>query len=157
MLVCSFDPGIVTGYCWCDTNTDRYAHEQIVSKDLREVIQRIVDTKPDIVLYEDFKHRGGMISAEMYSLQVIGAINYYCQTFHIKTWHCLPAEAKAFWNDKKLRAIGIYKPVWKHANDASRVCLTWRMKNDFEWWRSVVPMLKEMDQKSQRIRSESQS
>jgi len=77
-------------------------------------------------------------------MQVIGVIRLYSSMYDIPIiYTCLPTEAKDFWDDKKIKQIGLWRPGKGHAMDSLRVLLRWRMKSDMSWFTEVLPSLKD--------------
>lgn len=139
--ILSADPGMDTGVTIVDG--DKYSFWEIDSRDLEGFWQFLHDVDPDFLLYEDFKHRPGLMNAELYSMQVIGVIRLYAALKLVPIiFTCLPTEAKAFWDDSKIKKLSLWEPGKGHAMDALRVYLTYRKKNDLFWFSSIVHKLK---------------
>ncbi len=146
MILKCYDPGITTGCAMVEN--EKYYFGQIDSKDLLLIYDDISNsfslTNPLVLGYEDFKHRPQIINTELYSLQVIGAIRLWATLHGQPEPFCyLPAKAKAFWSDDKIKAIHLWQPGKKHAMDALRVLLTYRMENDKEWFKSIMGELRD--------------
>lgn len=139
--VLSADPGMTTGTLIVEDGG--YAFWQIDCREIANYWQFLHDVAPDYILYEDFKHRPGLMNAELYSMQVIGVIRLYAELKSVPIiFTCLPTEAKAFWTDEKITKIGLWKPGKKHAMDALRVYLTYKQKTDLKWFGELVHKLK---------------
>lgn len=150
----TFDPGIDTGLAWIEENGPakdynsctigpETAMESDDATDLQRIRDHIVVYRPKRVAYEDFKHRPNLMKAELYSLQIIGVIRLTCQDLgipHETKW--LPSTAKAFWNDNKIKAIGLWKPGKKHEMDAMRVLLKCRQQTEPEWFSEITKELR---------------
>src|ERR1051326_385779 len=141
-MILAFDPGVTTGWASYDQKTRCY-HIGHLGESLQGINRLITMVQPDVVLYEDFKHRAQLISSELYSLQVIGVLRLWLEENPREQWHCLPAEAKAFWSDDKIKAIGLWERGKKHAMDAMRVLLTYMMKTDKEWASAQLQSLRQ--------------
>lgn len=142
MRIIALDPGVTTGVAIYDIDTDRYEFEQL-PESLEATHDCLSLMSPDVVLYEDFKFRPNLMKAETYSLQVIGVIKLWCeQRFIEPALTPLPAEAKAFWTDDKIKALGLWTKGLKHAMDALRVLLLYREKTDKEWFQTTLLKLR---------------
>ena len=140
-IIAAFDPGLTTGWCLYSPETKSYHWGQLDESlvGIRDFLNKV---NPDIVVYEDFKHRPQMINAELYSVQVIGVLRLWSQDNDKPTFKYLPATAKAFWQDDKIKALGLWQPGRQHSNDATRVMLKYRMDTEPEWFTSVAGRLK---------------
>jgi hypothetical protein len=138
MIVC-FDPGITTGVATYHNGAYNFLHLQ--STNLINVYEFLDRVYSSTIGFEDFQHRPNLMKAELYSKEVIGVIRLWShQHLHTEPFRILPSEAKAFWTDKKIKSIGLWKPgeSYEHAMDALRVLLTYRMKNDKKWFEEVM-------------------
>jgi hypothetical protein len=142
VIIKAFDPGITTGYAKFDAQSNDYEVGEFDAKDLRIVYRLCWNGKPDIIGYEDFKHRPTLIKTEMFSLQVIGVIRYYCQNTETPEFSFLPAQAKAFWTDNKLKSLSLWTKGMPHGMDALRVLLTYRQSTDPAWFNLTVKELR---------------
>lgn len=141
ILAC--DPGITTGFMVLQDN--RYTPWQINCRELKVPWQFLLDINPDALVYEDFKHRPGLMKAELYSKEVIGVLRLYSELRNIPIlFTCLPAEAKKFWEDDKIKRLSLWSPgtKYEHAMDALRVLLTYQMKHHPVWFADIVTKLK---------------
>lgn len=142
MIIVAFDPGITTGLA--TFYHDRFVVEQLDSRDLTVIYNTLNWLQPDVVCYEDFKHRPNLMKAELYSKEVIGVIRLWCQQHDVPiALTPLPARAKAFWTDDKIKRIHLWKPGQIHAMDALRVLLVHREKTDKEWFTAILQELKD--------------
>jgi len=143
IIIISFDPGVSTG--WASYDDGKYHCGHLASADLTEVYNHLSfcgDPEP-VIIYEDFKHRPQLIHAEMYSLQVIGVIRLWAQQHELPTYHYLPATAKAFWSDNKIKSLSLWTRGMTHAMDAMRVMLKYRMDTDPVWFKKIVKELRD--------------
>ncbi len=138
MEIVAFDPGITTGWAGFDSST--YC-SGVVDSSLCKIEQLLDNLEPKVVGYEDFKHRPNMMRAELYSIQVIGVVRLWCEKRGIEPFRYLPATAKAFWDDKKLRLIGLYR-LTQHERDATRVLLKYLSDSDKDWHDSTINSLR---------------
>jgi hypothetical protein len=94
------------------------------------------------LIYEAFHFRQGMDGAVFTGVEYIGVIELVGQLNCLEVVKITPSDGKGFWDDKKLRAIGAHKPGHIHANDAMRVLLRHKMKDQL-WMEKILPILKE--------------
>ena len=103
----------------------------------------LLSMKPSGILYEDFKFRPNMMKAETHSIKVIAMAELYAEWHNIPiVFKCLPAEAKAFWKDDKIKKLGLWIPGKGHAMDALRVMLTYKSKSDIAWEKETILRLR---------------
>lgn len=142
MKILSADPGVTTGVVLY--NNDYYSYWEIDCRSLQAWENFLIGANPDVIIYEDFKHRPGLMKAELYSLQVIAVIRLYAEKNNIQvTFTPLPTEAKKFWTNDKIQKLGLWNPGEGHAMDALRVLLKYRMNTDAAWFAEVLPKLKD--------------
>lgn len=137
-MIIAFDPGLTTGYAMTIRETYQFGH---LSENLKSIYDFLTFHKPTYIVYEDFKHRPQIITTELYSLQVIGIIRLWAQQYYTPVSTMLPATAKAFWTDDKIKALGLWKPGHKHAMDALRVLLTYRGNTEQKWHDDILRKL----------------
>lgn len=142
LLIVAYDPGVTTGWATYDSDDDKYEVGQLDSSRMG-VFEHLQHLFPDVVCYEDFKYRPQMGHAELYSVQIIGVIETWCEMREI-TPATTPtsSEAKAFWKDDKIKALGLWTKGLKHAMDALRVLLLHREKTDKEWFMTQLERLR---------------
>lgn len=142
MKIFSADPGETTGVVVDDAG--ELSFWQIDSRNINSIYQFILDVKPDRIVYEQFHYRPNLMKAKLYSMQVIGVLRLYSEQYNVPiVFNPKPDEAKAFWNDKKIKALGLWKPGKGHAMDALRVLLKYRMTADPGWFAEILPLLKD--------------
>lgn len=143
--ILSADPGMTTGATVVEFVQESYGFSfwEIDCRRLRAWSDFLMGVKPDIILYENFKHRAGMMNAELYSVQVIGVTRLYAEVHNIDIpLTPLPSEAKAFWTDDKIKKLGMWRPGKKHAMDSLRVYLIYKQKTDIAWFSLMLNKLK---------------
>jgi len=122
--VIALDPGGTTGVSTYDG--DVWGHYQLgPTEHHRELYHALDATEPDVVVYERFQYqrreltRG--VALNLDAVEYIGVVKF---------WHALhlnvdlvcqtPHQAKKFWDDDKLKTLGLYITGAPHANDATR-------------------------------------
>lgn len=146
--VLAADPGVTTGVAVVEYVQESYGYSfwQIDCRNLRAWDDFLRGINPDVILYEDFKHRPNLMKAELYSMQVIGVTRLYAERRNIEIpFTPIPSEAKAFWTDDKIKKLGLWRAGknYEHAMDALRVYLTYKMKTDPFWFALMVDNLKD--------------
>lgn len=136
--IIALDPGVTVGVSVFETGNYRtfeitpskYPHPHETLYDILSEIQ------PKVLVYEAFQFRQNQTGAVFEGIEYIGVARLYAQLRCIEEVEITPSTGKAFWNDKKLKALKLYKPGHPHANDATRHMLTHRMKTDpvFKEW-----------------------
>lgn len=131
MRVISIDPGIMTGYCYAEIESQqlRYFPFQIVDE-VDDLWRRLKEFGPRYIIIEDFEFRRGKRSAgglELFPVQMIGVSRLYslianpnCACFVQKA-----AQGKAYYTDPVLKQLGLHKRGIPHGIDASRHLLQW--------------------------------
>ena len=129
MVFVSIDPGITTGLCVSTLNLDK---ELTVFPDQQQLThaglyQWILRWAPDYVICEDFEYRPGEArpAVVLYPLELIGVVEYYCQTSHIKLARQKASEGKGYYTNDKLKDLDIYAPAIPHGMDAVRHMMHW--------------------------------
>lgn len=135
IIVIALDPGITTGYAegiiidgklHAVTGQAKWVH--------KDLWLHLFDIKPKYVISEKFLFR--MVNpkthktqrgAELYSRELIGVGNLYCQ-LHDATFvlqNVMKDSPTTFFNNRQLKKDGFYKTGHDHANDAARHLLYW--------------------------------
>jgi len=138
MKVLSLDPGITTGIVIYNDEVDNYPpwsfkYDQIEDDRNLWCIWDILSTvRPEVIVYEKFTYQI-RDKVELHPVQVIGVIRLYAEQFKVPIFGqfaSLVIGPKGFWNDKKIKQIGLWKPGMKHAMDALRHYLYWSTFTD---------------------------
>lgn len=133
-FVLSIDPGGTNGYCIASKVSDGdWTINKVDGVEKHELYQ-ILETfcinqqpKDILVIYEAYRlyasKSKAMIGNEFETVQIIGVIKYICEKRGIKFIDS-PTSNKTFWNDKRLKELGLYVPI-DHKRDAIRHFLYW--------------------------------
>ena len=140
-MILAFDPGMTTGWAQYDGYEESYRVGQL-GMPLTEVYEFLNERKPVMVLIENFKHRNQIITTELYGVEVIGVLHLWCQQNDADYTGMLPAQAKAFWTDDKIKKLALWTPGKPHAMDAMRVLLTYRASTDKLWFIEALKLLR---------------
>lgn len=137
MNAVALDPGVTTGYAMGlieDTVMTVVTGQNKWNES--ELLTFLHDLRPDYIICERFEFRHGIHrhhGANMFSRQLIGIVNLYSQFDKGTHDHnCVvlmqPAmkdNETTFFNNKRLKSMGLYKAGRDHANDAVRHLLYW--------------------------------
>jgi hypothetical protein len=98
------------------------------------------DYEPDVVVYERFVYQK-RDKVELWPVQVIGIINYWCWINNRVPYVQTPAQAKNLWPDEKLKKLGLWIEGQPHAMDATRHMLYHLVvsKGDRSWLENLRP------------------
>lgn len=132
MNVIALDPGVTTGYAQGHIENEVMivvsGQEKFDHIGLWKLLESI---KPDYIIYESFEFRHGIHKrhgAEMYPRELIGIVSLYEQQHP----DCISVKQRpmkdgptTFFNNKRLKELGMYKPAQDHGNDALRHLLYW--------------------------------
>lgn len=128
MFILSLDPGLTVG--WASfrkpNSRDGYASGQWTYDAVGFVHQLdlIHAMNPlDLVVYERFDYRSGLAKANLTPVENIGVLKYWLDLNQVQSeeqWPHMAVGPKAFYNDDRLKLLGVYNVGHKHANDAMR-------------------------------------
>lgn len=142
--IASFDPGLTIGICTLDDR--RFRANQITPMNYPHPHEALYDLlsnlKPELVLYERFDFRAAKNGVVLKGVEFIGILELYAQTRCIEAISISASDGKAFWNNDKLKALGIYTPGRPHAMDATRIMLAYLMKNDEAFRKDAIERLR---------------
>ena len=117
----SIDPGGTTG--WAEFSMGQLHAFGKTDKGKYSIIEKIIDTKPDVVVCEDYRIYSGKRLVQAYSpvdtVRIIGAIEYVCKKEQIPLYKQMASGPKGFVTDDKLKDWG-YWTKNPHVRDAVR-------------------------------------
>jgi hypothetical protein len=131
MNAIALDPGITTGYAQGSINDGVMTVVSGQSKfNHAELWQLLLDAHPDYIIFESFEFRHGIHKrhgAEMYPRELIGVVLMFGETQGCEVVKQQPMKDSptTFFNNKRLKELGMYKPAQDHGNDALRHLLYW--------------------------------
>jgi len=144
--IVALDPGLTIGICILHED-GTYESRQLVPMEFPHPHEAVFDTITEIaplsIVYERFDFRAAKNGVVLTGVEFIGIIELFAQMKCIGATKISPSDGKAFWNDNKLRALGLYRRGMPHANDATRILNTWRMKTDPVWKAAIIRQLRE--------------
>lgn len=131
--ILALDPGKTTGICLATLTDKLYLapHEDMLTCGaMYNLLRWFCDARPNNahVIYEDFEYRNNpRMGLNLMPVKIIGIIELF------KEWHepfisftkQSAATGKAFYNDDRLKALGVYKVGMQHGRDATRHLLQW--------------------------------
>lgn len=132
MNVLALDPGRTTGYAQ-GVIKDRTMLVMSGQKKFDHITlyDFIESINPRYIICERFEFRHGIHrhhGADMYSRELIGIVELYTKRVNDCELFMQPAmkdSPTTFFNNKRLKDLGIYKVANDHANDAARHLLYW--------------------------------
>jgi len=141
MDVLSLDPGGTTGWAyWKDTWKLEMNRGQV--EGLIPAWQLLMEIRPDVVVCEGFYYQRRE-KVVLDSKEVIGIAKLWCHQFEATYVEQTPAIVgkKAFWNDNKLKELGLWIPNQVHAMDATRHLLYYMTfaTGDDRWLNQLSP------------------
>lgn len=121
MRILAVDPGLRSGWAWWAG----LEHFDVGIEDPMPLLDLCVESvdRVDLVVCEAFKitQRTAQLSAQHWSLEIIGALRWMCHSAGVEFVLQTPAEAKSFVPDQRLRDLGMWTPGKEdHARDATR-------------------------------------
>lgn len=143
--IVALDPGTTTGiavyqngkYRAFETRSENYPHPH---ESLYDILSAL---KPKVLVYEQFHFRQGMDGAVFKGIEYIGVIELWAQLNYVDVSTITTSDGKGFWDDKKLKAVGVYQKSLGHGMDATRILFRYRMKTDKTFMEQMLPILKE--------------
>jgi hypothetical protein len=126
MRIIALDPGGTTGVATYETEHQIWDHCQIGPAEHHNALWNyLTDTEPDVIIYERFMYqrreltRG--VTLNLDAVEYIGVVKlWYSQHVNVELVCQTPHQAKMFWDDEKLKTVGLYITGAPHANDATR-------------------------------------
>lgn len=121
MRVLAVDPGLRSGWaCWSGGDFQTGICDPM---ELLDFCSERMGYQPDLLACEAYKitARTAKLSAQNWSLELIGALRWMCHRSSVPFVLQTPAEAKSFVPDQRLRDLGMWTPGKEdHARDATR-------------------------------------
>ena len=128
--ILALDPGKTTGWAVGVVDNDRFfiCYDQLQANE-RQLDRMLTGFWPTDLIYEDFDYRSRVAHADLTPMALIGVIRLFVQTSaRCKDYPQKPSGAvgpKAYFNDNRLKELGIYRPSVEHGRDALRHLLKW--------------------------------
>lgn len=125
MRILAIDPGVVTGF----SVTPQPGHAHVWETNFGELSPAsahlmlhasLVKVMPDVIVCERFDFRQNKRGIDYTPVEYIGVIHLFCQSTNTPL-HFQGQDVKSkksFWDEKKLRHLGLYVPGMGHAMDA---------------------------------------
>ncbi len=126
--ILALDPGVTTGFSLYDQANpiDGRSWQQLCTHD--GFIGELNEVWPNIIVMETFvhTHRTGV---DYTPVEFIGLTKWFCERRSVVLIEQTPAYGKAFFDNDKLKRLGVYVPNKPHAMDASRHLYQFMMKS----------------------------
>jgi hypothetical protein len=118
--VIGIDPGGTTGTALFMSANLKWFRNQLEGDHHRELWAILEKVKPHVIVCESWLNLGKE-AANVVAPQYVGIARLYAELSPSTKWVTqTPSEGKGFWNDQKLKKVGLYMPGKRHANDATR-------------------------------------
>jgi hypothetical protein len=126
----ALDPGGTTGYAKCEmiSQTIRVRYGQAEWSEL-DLWRELEAYRPLDVVYESFQYRPGKAkpSVNLRPPELIGVVKLYGQRYNgsVKLHPQTAAKGKAYFSNKRIKELDLYKSGVDHGRDALRHLLHW--------------------------------
>lgn len=97
-LVLAIDPGQTTGMA-CKPGTEGREYDTWHSTSDAEVLQWIMDNKPDLVIFERFATSGRLSRYGLQTIELVGKVQGVCYALGIEIKRQVPGQRKAFMHE----------------------------------------------------------
>lgn len=121
--ILALDPGRTTGICIAKGQDTELAIAYTQEKlDHVGIFQLLDDLMPDYVICESFEFRQGkQIGIDLYPCELIGVVKLWKPEVYMQT----AAQGKGYYDNDKLKELGLYRKGVQHGRDACRHMLYW--------------------------------
>lgn len=149
-MILAIDPGVTTGFCNEKYESRVYNTYQINFAEKEgsshlKLYNHLSEVNPSTIIYEAFHWRQGQPNAVFTGVEYIGIILLWTELHRRMVYRINPSDGKGFWNDKKIKALGLWVPGCPHGMDALRLLLTYKMKEDRVWKSQTIERLRNAD------------
>jgi len=123
----SLDPGRTTGYALgiLDESTLKINYHQ-GELDHLNLYGFLEDTNPNSIVCESFEFRQGkQTGVDLYPCELIGVAKLYASMNPVELYMQTAAQGKGYYDNDKLKEMGLYKRGLQHGRDACRHLLQW--------------------------------
>ena len=149
LITIALDPGVTTGVCIhghisgppiAGSLLEQFQLDTGESEGLDRMFRQLETLEPAFVVYERFVYQK-RDKVELWPVQVIGVINYWCWIRNKVPYVQTPSQAKNLWPDEKLKKLGLWIEGHPHAMDATRHMLYHLVvsKGDRSWLENLRP------------------
>lgn len=124
--ILAIDPGVTIGFAACSEVIEIVTFQIRLESEYDKLSQLITEIKPDVVVYEKFDHRQ-RAKVDYTAVEQIGVIKLHALMQGFKLVPQSASYAKVFFDDQKLKHLGLYEKGKGHAMDALRHILRYRL------------------------------
>lgn len=147
MLYIAVDPGKTNGVAFYNANTKAKIHAlqfdtTAHNKPHADFLTLLNSYKPTQIVYEGFYFRQGKTGADYTPVEYISIIRLYAEQTDCGV-AAINSSVKTFWDDKKIKALGLWIPGQGHAMDATRILLAHLFIVDQDFKEETLKTLKE--------------
>ena len=132
MRILALDPGRTTGAAYFPDDDTFHVDQRQFDYSHKTLYNYLRLVNPDIIVCESFTYQR-RDKVDLSPVEMIGVTKLYCERNSTPYREQSPAQAKKFWDDKKVRTCGLWLPGHPHAIDAARHLLyfmTFTLKDD---------------------------
>ena len=140
MVILSLDPGVTTGTCLGRLSHDRlYIRANQAEYTHLGLFTFLRSNSPNVIVCENFTYRPGPAKPNLIltSLEMIGVVKLYCEKTKTVLYMQEAHEAegkKAYFNNDRLKSLGLYQKSTPHGLSAMRHLLAWfHFKQGYEF------------------------
>lgn len=130
--ILSIDPGVTTGYALGVKENDKFylAYDERIfnHNDFWQFLTKLHSHGGMHTICEDFEFRQGKQKdgLNLYPVELIGILRLFCSNDRWSPlWMQKAAQGKGYYDDSKLRGLGVYRKGFEHGRDAARHLLHW--------------------------------
>ena len=121
-MILAVDPGGTTGLAWNQHSSPNIVRSLQLGPNEHhsELWDFLTVYAPQHIVCESFTYRNGLAKADLIPVEYIGVIRLWAEKDVRPMTMQTPSMAKKFFDDKKVKAAGLWKPGMPHAMDAVR-------------------------------------
>ncbi len=119
MRILALDPGKTTGAAYFPDANEFHVEQRELPYSHKELYNYLRLVNPDIIVCESFVYQR-RDKVDLSPVEMIGVVKLYCERNGTPYKEQTPSQAKKFWEDKKIRTVGLWVPGHPHAVDATR-------------------------------------
>lgn len=131
LKVLALDPGETTGYALAVLDSRfylAYDEARLSHEDFWKFLQKVMRHGSVHTVCEDFEFRQGKQKdgLNLYPVELIGILRLFCSNDRwYPLWMQKAAQGKGYYDDNKLKKLGVYQKGYDHGRDAARHLLHW--------------------------------
>lgn len=121
MRILAVDPGVTTGFALYNKTQFPEVRTWQDKLDVYGIHDTLRTTLPNVIVYEKFTPpSANRYKVELFSVQVIGVLRLWVQTYVLEEYSHTASAAKGLWTDTKIKRLTLWVPGQDHGMDALR-------------------------------------